>query len=230
MSGKGRGPRGIAAVVVGLVGVLFGVGGLAYARHAYGGSVVSSQSMQPTYGTGDRVVYERVDGSEVRRGDVVLFSAPDRYGFDALVMERVIGVGGDHVACCAGTAADAHITLNGKPLKEPYLKGREGNGTFNAFPTYDVKVPDGRLFLLGDSRGRARDSRTFLSDDGGTLPESAIRGRVIDDYTMPVVLGSGMILGVVLVLVGAGLGIAAVVVRRTARAAVPPPPPWAVQV
>ncbi|PAZ09983.1 signal peptidase I [Streptomyces sp. SA15] len=226
MSGKGRG-LGIAAVAVGLVGLLLGLGGLAYARHAFGGSVVSSDSMTPTYGPGDRVAYERTDGSEVRRGDVVVFSAPDRYGFDALVMERVIGVGGDRVAC-TGCGASARVTVNGKPLEEPYLKGGEAGGF--GMPSYDVRVPEGRLFLLGDHRANARDSRAFLDDQGGTLPVSAIRGRVIDDYTVPAVLGTAIMLGVVLVLVAVGLGIAAIVVRRKARAAIPPPPPWAVQV
>ncbi|MFD9006301.1 hypothetical protein ACFV0T_36045 [Streptomyces sp. NPDC059582] len=45
------------------------------------------------------MAYERVDGSEVRRGDVVLYTAPDRYGLDQPVRQRVIGVGGDHVVC-----------------------------------------------------------------------------------------------------------------------------------
>lgn len=218
---------GIAAVVVGLVGLLVGLGGVAYARYAFGGSVVSGESMAPTFGRGDRVVFERIDGSEVRRGDVVVFSAPDRYGFDALVIERVVGVGGDRVACCAGEAQDARVTLNGEPLREPYLKGADAGG---GFPAYDVRVPEGRLFLLGDHRANARDSRAFLDDRGGTLPTSAIRGRVIDDYTVPTVLGVAMMAGVVLVLVAAGLGIAAMVVRRRARAAVPPAPPWVVQV
>lgn len=124
MSGKGRG-LAIAAVVVGLVGLSLGLGGVAYARQAFGGSVVSSESMTPTYGPGDRVVFERVDGSEVRRGDVVVFSAPDRYGFEGLVMERVIGVGGDHVVCCTGEGADTRVTVNGKPLQEPYVKNAE---------------------------------------------------------------------------------------------------------
>ncbi|PZG90594.1 signal peptidase I, partial [Streptomyces sp. NTH33] len=58
--------------------------------------------MSPTYEQGDRVIFERVDGSQVRRGDVVLFSAPDRYGFTSDVMKRVVGVGGDRVVCCTG--------------------------------------------------------------------------------------------------------------------------------
>ncbi|MEU5315104.1 signal peptidase I [Streptomyces sp. NPDC021056] len=224
--GRARG-LGIAAVVVGLVGLLAGLGGVGYGRYGFGGSVVSGQSMAPTFGRGDRVVFERIDGSEVRRGDVVVFSAPDRYGFDGLVIERVVGVGGDRVACCTGEARDARVTLNGEPLQEPYLKGAEAGG---GFPAYDVRVPEGRLFLLGDHRANARDSRAFLDDRGGTLPTSVIRGRVIDDYTVPVVLGVAMMAGVVLVLVAAGLGIAAMVVRRKARAVVPPPPPWAVRV
>ncbi|MFE9024620.1 signal peptidase I [Streptomyces sp. NPDC007808] len=227
MSGKGRG-LGIAAVVVGLVGLLSGLGGLAYARYAFGGSVVSSDSMTPTYGPGDRIFYERIDGSDVRRGDVVVFSAPDRYGFDALVMERVIGVGGDHVTCCTGAGAKTRVLVNGRPLQEPYLKSPEDSRGFGV-ASYDVSVPEGRLFMLGDHRANARDARAFLDDQGGTLAESVIRGRVIEDVTVPAVLGTAMVLGVLLVPVGVGLGIAAVVVRRRARAAVAPPPPWAVQ-
>ncbi|NNN37148.1 signal peptidase I [Streptomyces sp. S3(2020)] len=218
---------GIAAVVVGLVGLSAVLGSVVYGRYAFGGSVVSGDSMAPTYGRGDQVVFERIDGGEVRRGDVVVFSAPDRYGFDQLVMERVIGVGGDRVACCTGDEQDARVALNGEPLREPYVQGADAGG---GYPDYDVRVPEGRLFLLGDHRADARDSRAFLDDHGGSLPASAIRGRVLDDYTVPVALGVAMAVGVLLVLVAAGLGIAAMVVRRKARAALPPPPPWAVQV
>ncbi|SNX61642.1 signal peptidase I [Streptomyces sp. TLI_55] len=227
MSGKGRG-LGIAAIVVGLVGLLLALGGVGYTRHAFGAATVSSESMTPTYGPGDRVMYERVDASEVRRGDVVMLSAPDRYHSDGLVMQRVIGVGGDRVKCCTGDGPGARITVNGKPLEEPYLKDGD---VYGGFPMpYDVRVPEGRLFLLGDHRSSAADSRAFLADHGGTLPASAIKGRVLDGYTAPGVLGAAIIAGAVLVLVGVGLGIAALVVRRRARAAVPPAPPWAMQV
>ncbi|MEV4786812.1 signal peptidase I [Streptomyces tuirus] len=226
MSGKGRG-LGIAAVVVGLVGLLSGLGGFVGFR-GFGGSVVRSDSMKPAHGPGDRVVFERIGGSDVRRGDVVLFSAPDRYGFDELVMARVIGVGGDHVMCCGGTGADTRIAVNGKPLREPYLENPEASRGF-VTPAYDVRVPEGRLFMLGDHRANARDARAFLDDRGGTLPESVIRGRVIDDSTVPVVLGSAMLLGALAVPIGVGLGIAAVVVRRRARSVAVAPTPWGVR-
>ncbi|MEU9575257.1 signal peptidase I [Streptomyces massasporeus] len=228
MSGKGRG-LGIAAVVVGLVGLLSGLGGFVGARQGFGGSVVRGESMMPTHGPGDRVVFERIGGSGVRRGDVVVLSAPDRYGFDELVMARVIGVGGDHVTCCGGGAgADTRIAVNGKPLREPYLENPEASRGF-VTPAYDVRVPEGRLFMLGDHRANARDARAFLDDRGGTLPESVIRGRVIDDHTVPVVLGSAMVLGALAVPTGVGLGIAAVVVRRRARSVAVAPTPWGVQ-
>ncbi|MFD4556241.1 signal peptidase I [Streptomyces sp. NPDC058469] len=222
MSGKGRGLRG-AAVVVGVLGVVLALGALVYARDSYGSSTVGSQSMAPTYKPGDRIVYEKVDGGEVHRGDVVLFSAPDRYGFSASVMQRVIGVGGDRVVCCAGSGTAARITVNGKPLAEPYVKQGDVDGVHK---TYDVTVPKGRLLLLGDNRANSMDSRFFASDHDGTVAKSAVRDRVTDDRTVASVIGTAVISGVVLALVGIGLGIAAFVVRRR-RAA--PVAPWPVQ-
>ncbi|MFE1252110.1 signal peptidase I, partial [Streptomyces sp. NPDC058766] len=160
----------------------------------------------------------------MRRGDIVLFSAPDRYGFGELVTERVVGVGGDHVTCCTGTGADTRVSVNGQPLKEPYGKDPEASRGPAAQP-YDVRVPEGRLFLLKDHRAAARDARAFLDGQDGTLPRSVIRGRVIEDSTVPVLLGTAMELGALLVPTGVGPGIAALAVRRRAKAAMAPPPP-----
>ncbi|WP_445527294.1 signal peptidase I [Streptomyces cyslabdanicus] len=219
MSGRGRG-LGAAAMVLGVVGLVLGFGSFGYARAAYGGSVVQGSSMSPTYARGDRVFFERVDGTQVRRGDVVLFSAPDRYGVTANVMNRVIGVGGDHVVCCTGGGRGAQVIVNGKPLQEPYVKDGDADGAHKA---YDVTVPKGRLFLLGDYRANSNDSRFFAADHGGTVPVSAVQGRVTRSHTALVLIVVGMLAGVVSVLVGLGLGIAALAVRR--RKAVPPVPP-----
>lgn len=224
MYDRGRG-LGIAAWVLGLVGLTLGVGGFVHGREAYGASIVRSSSMAPTYEPGDRIAFERVDGNAVRRGDVVLFSAPERYQFDAYVIERVVGVGGDHVVCCTGEGAKARLVVNGRPLAEPYVKDGDADGAHKA---YDVTVPAGRLFLLGDHRANSRDSRFFTDDHGGTVPVSAVRGRILESPAVPALLGGAVLAGAVAVLVGIGLGIAWVVVRRRRR--VPPVPPWPVQV
>ncbi|WP_449341412.1 S26 family signal peptidase [Streptomyces canarius] len=57
------------------------------------------------------------------------------------MVKRVIGVGGDRVACCTGTGTAARVTVNGKPIEEPYLKGGEAGGF--GIPAYDVRVPEG---------------------------------------------------------------------------------------
>lgn len=222
---RGRG-LAVTAWVLGPLGLVMLIGSFMYARGAYTTAMVRSESMTPTYTVGERLVVERVDGSEVRRGDVVLYSAPERYGPGLSVIQRVIGVGGDRVVCCTGEGADERITVNGKPLDESYVQEGIADGMHRP---YDVKVPEGRLFLLGDHRLNSRDSRFFSSDHGGTVPVGAVRGRVTDERAVPIALVVTGMLGVPVLLAGVGFGIAAFVVRRRSRA-VPPMPPWAVQV
>ncbi|WP_051779014.1 S26 family signal peptidase [Streptomyces sp. NRRL S-241] len=99
-------------------------------------------------------------------------------------MERVIAVGGDRIAYIPG---DRKPTLNGKPLDEPYvLNGDPVAWTPGAF---DVKVPEGRLFLLGDARGNSADPRyRFEVSEGGTAPLSAVKGKLIGEDD-PLVVG-----------------------------------------
>ncbi|MDX3453657.1 signal peptidase I [Streptomyces sp. ME02-8801-2C] len=220
MPGKGR-VLGVTAIVVGLVGVGLTLGSVMYGRGSYGASTISSQSMAPTYRPGDRIIFEQVDGGAVRRGEIVLFSAPDRYHSSGSVMQRVIGVGGDRVVCCTGEGSDARLSVNGKPLSEPYVNGGDADGVRRP---YDVTVPEGRLFLLGDNRSDSLDSRFFASDHDGTVAESAVTGRMTDRTTIPVVIGSAVMAGAALAMVGLGLGIAAFVLRRRPSRAVPVAP------
>ncbi|WP_267883747.1 S26 family signal peptidase [Streptomyces sp. NRRL S-646] len=92
---------GIWAGVLGPLGVVLVVAALVSLWTGYHGTTVAGDSMSPTYTQGQQLVYERMDGTGVRRGDVVLYSAPERYQ-GAVVMQRVIGVGGDHIVCCTG--------------------------------------------------------------------------------------------------------------------------------
>ncbi|MFE7129463.1 signal peptidase I [Streptomyces sp. NPDC057638] len=215
--GAGSGLK-VAAWVLAPLGLLLALGSIGYLLTHYQGATVVSEAMKPTYGPGERLVIERIDAGEIRRGDVVLIHVPDRYqGIPAL--QRVIGMGGDHVV-----SDGSRITLNGKPVDEPYVMRGE------VLPTtgpYDVKVPDGRLFLLGDNRGNANDSRYFLDRQSGSVAASGVRGRVHEGIAAPAVLVALGVLGIVLTLVGIGLGIRGYAAGQRARrspAAVPPRP------
>ncbi|WP_367320567.1 signal peptidase I [Streptomyces sp. HUAS ZL42] len=155
------------AVALGLV--LF-LGGFAWGAVIYRPYTVPTSSMAPTIDAGDRVLAQRVDGDEVRRGDVVVFK--DATWANAPVVKRVVAVGGDTVSCCT----QGKLTVNGKQIDEPYLP--EGSvAEITNFPT--VTVPKGRLFLLGDERQGSLDSTAHLTDAAsGTVARSAVSARV----------------------------------------------------
>jgi signal peptidase I len=156
------------AVALGLV--LF-LGGFAWGAVVYRPYTVPTSSMTPTIDAGDRVLAQRVDGGQVRRGDVVVFQDKS-WVTNADVVKRVVAVGGDTVSCCT----DGKLTVDGKKIEEPYLpKGSLAEIT--DFPT--VKVPAGRLFLLGDQRQGSLDSTAHITDAAkGTVARSAVAARV----------------------------------------------------
>jgi signal peptidase I len=160
----------LSGVAVALGLVLF-LGGFGWAALIYRPYTVPTSSMTPTIHAGDRVLAQVVDGDEVRRGDVVVFT-DKTWADNAPVVKRVVAVGGDTVSCCT----DGKLTVNGKQIEEPYLP--EGSlAEITDFPT--VKVPDGRLFLLGDERQGSLDSTAHLTDAAsGTVARSAVKARV----------------------------------------------------
>ncbi|WP_328479479.1 signal peptidase I [Streptomyces sp. NBC_00377] len=156
------------AVALGLA--LF-LGGFGWGALLYRPYTVPTSSMSPTITAGERVLAERIDGDEVRRGDVVVFT-DKTWASNAPVVKRVVAIGGDTVSCCT----DGKLTVNGKQIEEPYLPAGSLAENKN-IPT--VKVPEGRLFLLGDEREGSLDSTAHLTDAAqGTVARSAVKARV----------------------------------------------------
>jgi signal peptidase I len=98
-----------------------------------------------------------------------LFGTPaDQIDF----IKRVIGTPGDRVACCN---AQGLVTVNGVPLHESsYLYP----GAAPSQIKFNIVVPKGRLWVMGDNRQVSDDSRLRMSDPGGgTIPENMVIGR-----------------------------------------------------
>ncbi|MEU8695272.1 signal peptidase I [Streptomyces sp. NPDC048665] len=169
--------------------------------------VIPSGSMEQTIRIGDRVLVDKFTpwfGSEPQRGDVVVFHDPGGWLADEQttktndpivvkqvkegltfigllpsdnekdLIKRVIGVGGDHVKCCD---AQGRMTVNGTPLTE-------GNyiypGDAPSAMRFDITVPKGRLWVMGDHRGNSADSRFHMNTPyGGTVSVDSVVGRAV---------------------------------------------------
>lgn len=140
-----------------IVMLLMGVGiALLLQAFVIGNFWIPSESMENTLKIDDRVFVNKLAGSP-ERGDIVVFKGWN--GEDTI--KRVIGVGGDRVVCCD---ADDRITINGKPLDESsYLYP----GDFPSGDEFDVTVPQGKLWLMGDHRSSSADARSHMDEPGG---------------------------------------------------------------
>jgi signal peptidase I len=159
---------------------------------------VPSGSMEATLTKDDRIIAEKVSylHRDIERGDVVVFADPGdwlppaeaegpgplrRFGEFIGVLprssrghlvKRVIGVGGDRVKCCD---KQGRVTVNGHALDEKSYLNRGAKPSEDPF---DVRVPDGTLWVMGDNRQQSADSRAHLgSPGGGFVPVDDVVGR-----------------------------------------------------
>ncbi|MFD4582569.1 signal peptidase I [Streptomyces sp. NPDC058434] len=208
MGRDGRGLR-LAGRVLVPAGLALAAGAILVIGTRYTSVTVNGGAMDPTYPPGELVLLEKVDAGAIRHGDVVLYRTRNRYEGMA-VLQRVIGMGGDRVRQSPG----GPVTVNGKPLAEPYVKDGDPSGMAQE---YDVVVPEGRLFLLGDHRANANDSRFFLTEQAGSVAATAVQARVPDSRTGLLVPALTALLGLLVAAGGLTAGTVSWVTRRTGR-------------
>ena len=126
----------------------------------------TSPTMENTLQVGDRLLVSK--GAGLRRGDIVVLQIPKlaSSGDDTFV-KRVIGLPGDHVACCDSSG---RVTVNGKALDETYLSP----GAEPATVRFSVTLKSGQLWVLGDNRADSMDSRAW-----GPVPLADVVGPVL---------------------------------------------------
>lgn len=193
---------------------------------------IPSASMENTLMIGDQVVVSQLTPSlfPLARGNVVVFRDSANWlrrspavapgpptpasilttigsligviptGGDDHLIKRIIGMPGDHIVCC--TAAGM-TTIDGHTLIEPYVRApTPAERAANPAPEFDVVVPPGALWVMGDNRFDSADSRYHQNDSGrGFVPITDVVGRAMIVswpvprwsflYTFPNVFGSG---------------------------------------
>ena len=162
---------------------------------------IPTGSMENTLQVGDRIAVNKFGAlfSEIKRGEIVVFADPDNWlgqapddknsgligrGKDLLItigvvpdpakqylIKRVIGVGGDTVICCDD---QDKLQVNGKSVDEPYVYENDKASESN----FNVTVPEGFIWVMGDHRGASSDSRFHTNDvNNGMVPLSKVVGR-----------------------------------------------------
>lgn len=131
-------------------------------RFIIGVSLVSGNSMLPTYTNRQPVIYSRLN-KNFNRGDVVSIRVPsgDYY------IKRIIAVEGDTISI-----KDGGVFINGTLIDEPYIQGK----TFlsQGHVEYPYTLEDNQVFVMGDNREASIDSRSF-----GAINTRQIKGKIL---------------------------------------------------
>ncbi|HEX6448605.1 MAG TPA: signal peptidase I [Trebonia sp.] len=131
---------------------------------------IPSGSMENTLRPGGRIWVQQ--GQDVRRGDIVLYDIPPDSGVriaPGTYVKRLIGLPGDHVACCD---AAGNVTVNGKALHEQaYLYPGNEPSAFR----FSLTLGPGQAWVMGDHRSISFDSRGY-----GPVPVADITGHAFE--------------------------------------------------
>lgn len=160
---------------------------------------IPSESMSPTLETNDKILVSKLTPGvfDLQRGDVVVFADPGNWvegdatedptprvrlmmllslvglapdpSQDHLV-KRLIGLPGDHVVC---ESADSQLEVNGVALDEPSINP----ATSACQGAFDVTVPEGKVWVMGDNRHASADSAYHeIQGEDGFVPLDDVTG------------------------------------------------------
>ncbi|MFL6108287.1 MAG: signal peptidase I [Marmoricola sp.] len=162
---------------------------------------IPSPSMQPEFIKNDRILVQKVSywgGGNPKRGDIVVFKDPGGwlssdenktasnpvtkaletiglYPSGGHLVKRVIGVGGDRIVC----DSKDELKVNGKILVEPYVAKNAHHCLGGGDSTFDIRVPQDHLWVMGDNRDDSYDSRGHMGDPGGGyVADNLVVGKV----------------------------------------------------
>lgn len=131
-------------------------------------TIVKESSMQPTLYENNYLLINKqaYRFGEEKRGDIIVFESEleDDNGNKKLLIKRIIGLPGDTI-----TIQNGKVILNGTELHEDYTLEDETPGEL-----IDYKVPEGKLFVMGDNRRVSIDSR---SEEVGCVDEDLVLGK-----------------------------------------------------
>lgn len=122
---------------------------------------VDGTSMESTLSDGDKLIVNKIgyEFGTISRFDVIVFKGNNGDDY----VKRVIGLPGDSIQY-----KNDRLFVNGRYVKEPYLHrqtmllGQKETGDFKLKEfTGKDKVPENKLFVMGDNRLNSHDSRHF---------------------------------------------------------------------
>lgn len=140
---------------------IFAVSALLVFGYLFGLTRVANQNMRPSFQDGDLILFYRL--ADLYLADEVVVV---EYG-DERLLERVIAVAGDEV-----DLTPDGLSVNGALVVEPRALGETTR--FEGGESFPLTVPQGKIFVLGDNREHAIDSRIF-----GCVDVDDVYGRVI---------------------------------------------------
>ena len=138
---------------------------------------IPSGSMEHTLDLDDRVLVNKLvyDFRSPERGEIIVFEAPESWRNKPEredYIKRVIGISGDRIVCCD---PQGRIQVNGHPLDEPYIYP----GNKPSVHEFDIVVPKGRLWVMGDHRQSSGDSLQNYMNSNADIQQATIDEKVV---------------------------------------------------